>query len=58
VHWAPEGWLQTGKGRDRAALNLGDCSSDGLASDQAALLRFGGDSFAATDHQLAPPSGP
>jgi ribonuclease VapC len=49
VHWALEGWRHYGKGRHRAALNLGDCFSYGLARALGAPLLFKGDDFAATD---------
>lgn len=49
VHWALEGWRRYGKGRHRAALNLGDCFSYGLARALEVPLLFKGDDFAATD---------
>lgn len=49
VHWALEGWRRYGKGRHRAALNLGDCFSYGLARTLEAPLLFKGDDFAFTD---------
>jgi ribonuclease VapC len=48
-HWALEGWRRYGKGRHRAALNLGDCFSYGLAKALGAPLLFKGTEFAATD---------
>lgn len=49
VYWALEGRRHYWKGRHRAALNLGDCLSYGLARILAAPLLFVGDAFAATD---------
>jgi len=49
LHWALEGWRRYGKGRHRAALNLGDCFSYGLAKALGAPLLFKGTDFAATD---------
>ena len=49
VHWALEGWRRYGKGRHRAALNLGDCFSYGLARALEAPLLFNGNGFSATD---------
>jgi ribonuclease VapC len=49
VHWALEGWRRYGKGRHKAALNLGDCFSYGLARALDAPLLFKGEDFAATD---------
>ena len=42
-------WLAYGKGRNPAALNLGDCFSYALAKDLAEPLLFKGDDFARTD---------
>lgn len=56
VHSALEGWRRYGKGRHRAALNLGDCFSYGLARALEAPLLFKGDDFAATDLDAALPS--
>lgn len=49
LHWALEGWRRYGKGRHRAALNLGDCFSYGLARALNAPLLFKGTDFAGTD---------
>lgn len=49
VHWALRGWRQFGKGRHRAALNLGDCFSYALAMATAEPLLFKGDDFGLTD---------
>lgn len=49
LHWALEGWRRYGKGRHRAALNLGDCFSYGLANALQAPLLFKGEDCAATD---------
>ncbi|MFM9109435.1 MAG: type II toxin-antitoxin system VapC family toxin [Prochlorococcaceae cyanobacterium] len=43
-----------GKGRHRAALNLGDCFSYGLARALQPPLLFKGNDFAATDVEPAP----
>lgn len=48
-------WRRFGKGRHRAALNLGDCFSYALAEDTGAPLLCAGDDFAATDLPTAPP---
>jgi ribonuclease VapC len=56
VHWALEGWRRYGKGRHRAALNLGDCFSYGLAKALEAPLLFKGTDFTATDVAAALPS--
>ena len=49
VHWALRGWRQFGKGRHRAALNLGDCFSYALAVATGEPLLFKGDDFGLTD---------
>jgi ribonuclease VapC len=54
VHWALEGWRRFGKGRHRAALNLGDCFSYGLARALQAPLLFKGNDFTATDVEPVP----
>ncbi len=56
LHWALEGWRRYGKGRHRAALNLGDCFSYGLARALNAPLLFKGTDFAATDILAALPT--
>jgi ribonuclease VapC len=53
VHWALRGWRQFGKGRHRAALNLGDCFSYALAMATAEPLLFQGDDFGLTDVAIA-----
>ena len=53
VHWALRGWRQFGKGRHRAALNLGDCFSYALAMATAEPLLFKGDDFGLTDVAIA-----
>jgi ribonuclease VapC len=53
LHWALQGWRRYGKGRHRAALNLGDCFSYGLAMALDLPLLFKGDDFALTDVKLA-----
>jgi len=42
-------WLAYGKGRNPAALNLGDCFAYALAKRLAEPLLFKGDDFARTD---------
>jgi ribonuclease VapC len=49
MHWALHGWRHFGKGRHRAALNLGDCFSYGLAKAMDAPLLFKGEDFQYTD---------
>ena len=49
MHWALHGWRHYGKGRHRAALNLGDCFSYGLAKAMDAPLLFKGEDFQYTD---------
>jgi len=49
MHWALHGWRHYGKGRHRAALNLGDCFSYGLAKTMDAPLLFKGEDFQYTD---------
>jgi ribonuclease VapC len=46
---AREAWLQYGKGRHPAALNLGDCSSYALSRVSGHPLLFKGEDFALTD---------
>lgn len=53
VHWALHGWRHYGKGRHRAALNLGDCFSYGLAMALDLPLLFKGDDFARTEVKVA-----
>jgi ribonuclease VapC len=53
VHWALRGWRQFGKGRHRAALNLGDCFSYALAMATSEPLLFKGDDFGLTDVAIA-----
>ena len=49
MHWALHGWRHYGKGRHKAALNLGDCFSYGLAKSMDAPLLFKGEDFQYTD---------
>jgi ribonuclease VapC len=49
MRWAMHGWRHYGKGRHRAALNLGDCFSYGLAKAMDAPLLFKGEDFLYTD---------
>jgi ribonuclease VapC len=46
-------WLAYGKGRNPAALNLGDCFSYALAKHLAEPLLFKGDDFSKTDIRSA-----
>ena len=57
VDLALDGWHRYGRGRHRAALNLGDCFSYGLARHLRAPIVCTGDDFAHTDLEvLRPPS--
>jgi ribonuclease VapC len=49
MRWALHGWRHYGKGRHKAALNLGDCFSYGLAKAMDAPLLFKGEDFQYTD---------
>ena len=49
MRWALHGWRHYGKGQHRAALNLGDCFSYGLAKAMDAPLLFKGEDFQHTD---------
>ena len=53
LHWALHGWRHYGRGRHKAALNLGDCFSYGLAKAMDAPLLFKGEDFQYTDVQVA-----
>ncbi len=46
---AREAFLRFGKGRHKAALNLGDCASYALAKSRRARLLYKGDDFRWTD---------
>jgi len=50
---ARDAWRRYGKGRHKAALNLGDCFSYALAKDRGQPLLFKGEDFAATDIEPA-----
>jgi ribonuclease VapC len=50
---AREGWRRFGKGRHKAALNLGDCFAYALAIERNQPLLFKGDDFAQTDVKRA-----
>lgn len=53
-----DGWRRFGRGRHRAALNLGDCFTYGLAiSTSSPVLCTSGD-FAATDLEVLRPPSP
>ncbi len=49
MRWALHGWRHYRKGRHKAALNLGDCFSYGLAKAMDAPLLFKGEDFQYTD---------
>jgi ribonuclease VapC len=53
MRWALHGWRHFGKGRHKAALNLGDCFSYGLAKAMDAPLLFKGEDFQYTDVKVA-----
>jgi ribonuclease VapC len=53
MRWALHGWRHYGKGLHRAALNLGDCFSYGLAKAMDAPLLFKGEDFQYTDVKVA-----
>ena len=53
---AAAGWRRFGKGRHRAALNLGDCFAYALATARGEPLLFVGDDFTATDVEPARPT--
>ena len=53
LHWALHGWRHYGRGRHKAALNLGDCFSYGLAKALDARLLFKGEDFLYTDVKVA-----
>ena len=53
LHWALHGWRHYGRGRQKAALNLGDCFSYGLAKALDAPLLFKGEDFQDTDVKVA-----
>jgi ribonuclease VapC len=48
------GWRRFGKGRHRAGLNLGDCSTYGLAASTGHPVLCVGDDFAHTDVSVLP----
>lgn len=50
---AREGWRRYGKGRHKAALNLGDLFAYALARERDEPLLFKGDDFARTDVKRA-----
>ena len=53
LHWALHGWRHYSRGRHKAALNLGDCFSYGLAKALDAPLLFKGEDFQHTDVKVA-----
>ena len=50
---ARDGWHRFGKGRHRAALNMGDCAAYALSRVSGEPLLFKGDDFPHTDVLLA-----
>lgn len=50
---ARQAYRDFGKGRHRAALNLGDCFAYALAKDKGEPLLFKGDDFRKTDVEVA-----
>jgi ribonuclease VapC len=53
---ATEGWRRFGKGRHRAALNLGDCFTYALAVERGAAVLCVGDDFSETDVGVVRPT--
>ena len=53
LNWALHGWRHYGRGRHKAALNLGDCFSYGLAKTLDTPLLFKGEDFQYTDVKVA-----
>ena len=51
---AVEAFAKYGKGRHRAALNLGDCAAYALSKESGEPLLFKGDDFAKTDVGTSP----
>ncbi|MGQ0624733.1 MAG: type II toxin-antitoxin system VapC family toxin [Sporichthyaceae bacterium] len=51
---AVEGWQRFGNGRHRAALNLGDCFTYGLAATTGYPVLCVGNDFAQTDVDVVP----
>ncbi|MCC5849004.1 MAG: type II toxin-antitoxin system VapC family toxin [Verrucomicrobia bacterium] len=47
--FAHEAWIQYGKGRHKAGLNIGDCCSYALAAQLGEPLLYKGNDFGATD---------
>jgi ribonuclease VapC len=54
VRLAREAYSRFGKGRDAAALNLGDCCSYALARERREPLLFKGGDFSLTDIEARP----
>lgn len=46
---AHEAWIQYGKGRHKAGLNIGDCCSYALSAQLGETLLYKGNDFGATD---------
>lgn len=55
---AIDGWRRFGRGRHRAALNLGDCFTYSLAISTTSPVLCTGEDFAATDLDVVRPSRP
>ena len=53
LHWALHGWRHYGRKCHKAAVNLGDCISYGLAKALDAPLLFKGENFPQTDVKVA-----
>ncbi|MGQ3046408.1 MAG: type II toxin-antitoxin system VapC family toxin [Niveispirillum sp.] len=53
---AADAFRRFGKGRDTAALNMGDCASYALAASHSLPLLYKGADFANTDMQTALPA--
>ncbi len=53
LHESVDAWRRYGKGRHRAALNMGDCCAYAAAMSLGQELLFKGDEFARTDVAVA-----
>ena len=53
MRWTMHGWRHYGKGRHKAALNLGDCFCYGPAKATDAPLLLKGEDFQYTDVKVA-----
>jgi ribonuclease VapC len=52
---AVDGWRRFGRGRHRAALDVGDCFAYGLALSTSSAVLCTGEDFAATDLEVVRP---